>query len=228
MVVQPRTDRPVAIIGAGPEGRRIGCVFVAAGYDVHLQDRQPEVLQEAMTYIDDHKEEHALMPRISKEREPVRGAHGFVDVAGHISKIDLESDTRAPFGRYKTFTELGPTVANAWLSVEAVAEKLDLKVAMFAELDRLCPGDCILGSNSGSFKAGLLVERVSRERRKRVCNMHFSMPPTIGMVELMTCGETEKEVLTYMEDVLGECGMLPITARQESTGYVRWMLVSTA
>lgn len=59
-----------------------------------------------------------------------------------------------------------------------------------------------------------------------MCNMHFSMPPAIRMAELMTCGETEKEVLTYMEDVLGECGMLPVTARRESTGLVQ--LVRTA
>lgn len=84
-----------------------------------------------MTYIDDHKEEYTLMPRISKEREPVRGAHGFVDIVGHISKIGLESDTHAPIGRHKTFTELVPAVGNVWLAIEAVGEKLDLKVAVF-------------------------------------------------------------------------------------------------
>lgn len=220
MVVEPRTDRPVALIGAGVLGRRIACVFVAAGYNVHLCDITPETLQEAVTYIDDHKEEFTLMPRISKEREPVSGKAGFSEVAGHISKIDLESDTHAVFGRYKSFMEMGPTVANAWLVVEAVPEKIDLKVRIFGELDGLCPSDCIFGSNSGSYKSSLLVERVSAQRRKRMCNMHFTMPPAIRMVELMTSGETEKDVLTYMEDVLGECGMLPVTARRESTGYI--------
>lgn len=220
MVLEPRTDRPVAIVGSGNQGRRIACVFVAAGYNVHMYDKSIEPLQESATYINDHKEEYTLMPRISKEREPVRGENGFTEVAGHISKIDLESDTHAPFGRYKTFTDLGPAVSGAWLAVESVSENLELKVDVFAKLDGLCPQDCILASNSGCFKSSLLVEKVGAERRKRALNMHFSMPPAIRTVELMTCGETERNVLTYMEDVMGECGMLPVTARRESTGYV--------
>lgn len=79
MVVEPRADRPITIIGAG--------VFVAAGYNVHLCDIAPDTIQEAVTYIDDHKEEFKLMPRISKVREPVRGAHGFTEVAGTYPRL---------------------------------------------------------------------------------------------------------------------------------------------
>lgn len=220
MVVEPRTDRPVAIIGAGIQGRRIGCVFVAAGYNVHMWDISPEALQDAVKYIDAHKEQFTLMPRISKEREPVGGTHGFTETRGSISKIDLEVETRAEFGKYKAFLEMGPVVANAWLVVESLPERLELKVGVFEELDRACPEDCILASNSSSYKSRMVVRDVSAERRKRTLNMHFSMPPAIRMVELMTCGETEPETMTYLEDVLGECGMLPVSARRESTGYV--------
>lgn len=223
MVVQPRTDRPVAIIGAGSSGRRVGCVFVAAGYNVHIIDTSSDALQDAVAYIDAHKEQFTLMPRISKEHEPVGGPHGFTETQKSISKIDLESDTHAPFGHYKTFSDMGPGLSNAWIIIDCVTEKLDLKIRVFTEADGLCTADCIFASTSSSFKSGMLVAGVSEERKKRALNMHFTLPPDIRTVELMTCGETQREVLTYLEDVLGECGMLPVTARRESTGYVNYL-----
>jgi hypothetical protein len=57
MVFKPRTKRPVAILGGGVLGRRIGCVFVAAGYNVHVQDPSREALQDVTDYIDTHKQE---------------------------------------------------------------------------------------------------------------------------------------------------------------------------
>lgn len=218
MVVEPRTDRPIVVVGAGASGRRVGCVFVAAGYNVHIVDTSSQALQDTVSYIDTHKEQFTLMPRISKEREPLGGPQGFTETQKSVSKIDLESDTLAPFGRYKTFTDMASGLSNAWLVIEAVPEKIDLKIEVLAEVDGLCQADCILASNSSSFKTSLLVARVSDERKKRALNMHFTLPPDIRTVELMTCGETERQVLTYLEDILGECGMLPVTARRESTG----------
>ncbi|KAJ5674210.1 Dehydrogenase multihelical [Penicillium macrosclerotiorum] len=219
MSVKPRTDRPVTIIGGGVLGRRIACVFVAAGYNVHIRDPSPEALQSSLDYIDAHKEEFSLMPRISKEKQSIDGAKG-TETETSIRKVDLEAYTQAPFGNYKTFTEIEPAVSNSWLVVEAVPEILDLKTETFAELDAHAPTDCIFGSNSSSFKSSLIVSKVSSERKKRILNTHFTMPPTIRTVELMTCGETDPGVINYLEDVLGECGLLPVAARRESTGFI--------
>lgn len=220
MAVKPRTDRPVAVISGGVLGRRIACVFVAAGYHVHIRDTSPEALKTAVQYIDAHKEEYSMMPRICKEKEKAPEPDNVDEKRSEssTSKVDLESYTHAPFGNYKTFTDLEPTVSNAWLAIEAVPEKLDLKIDTFAELDAAAPSDCILGSNSSSFKSSLMVSKISPERRKRMLNIHFAMLPAIRTVELMTNGETDSEIFPYLEDVLGECGMLPVTARCESTG----------
>ncbi|KAJ5350903.1 Dehydrogenase multihelical [Penicillium brevicompactum] len=223
MAVKPRTDRPVAVIGGGVLGRRIGCIFIAAGYHVHINDLSEVALRDAAEYIDTHKAEFSLMPRIHKEREDIKNSAGKItgsDVETSITQVDLESSTTAPFGICKTFTELEPAVSNSWLVVEAVPELLDLKIDTFAEMDRLAPADCMLGSNSSSFKSSLLLEKVSEGRKKGVFNIHFAMPPAIRTVEMMTCGETDPGIFEYMEDVLGECGMLPVTARVESTGFI--------
>lgn len=223
MAVKPRTDRPVAVIGGGVLGRRIGCIFIAAGYHVHIIDVSETALRDAAEYVDTHKAEFSLMPRIHKAREDIKNSEGKItgcDVETSITQVDLESSTTAPFGICKTFTELEPAIGNSWLVIEAVPELLDLKIETFGEMDRLAPPDCILGSNSSSFKSSLLLEKVSEERRKSVFNIHFAMPPAIRTVEMMTCGVTDLDILSYMEDVMGECGMLPVTARVESTGFV--------
>lgn len=222
MAVKPRTDRPVAVMGGGVLGRRIGCIFIAAGYHVHIRDPSEVALRDAAEYIDIHKAEFSLMPRIHKAREDVKDSAGKItgsEVETSITQVDLESSTTAPFGICKTFTEMEPAISSAWLIVEAIPELLDLKIDIFGELDELAPADCLLGSNSSSYKSKLLLPKVSAGRRKAVFNIHFAMPPAIRTVELMTCGETDPKILSYMEDVLGECGMLPVTARQESTGY---------
>lgn len=222
MVVKPRTDRPIAIIGAGVMGRRIACVFVAAGYNLHIYDIAAKVLDSAVLFVDAHKEEFSLMPRISKEKEEIGGVENENDTKREtqtaITKIDLESYKQAPFGSCNTFTELEPAVRDIWLVVEVVPEKLELKREILAELDAKTPSDCVFASNSSSFKSSLLSSKVSPERRKKVLNVHFTMPPSIRTVELMTNGETDPKIVTYLEDVLGECGMLPVTARRESTG----------
>ncbi|OQE43421.1 hypothetical protein PENCOP_c003G04467 [Penicillium coprophilum] len=221
MGVKPRTDRPVAIIGAGVLGRRIGCVFIAAGYHVHIRDPSSVALHDAAEFIEHHKAEFSLMPRIHKERE--EGSEGKANgpkAATSISQVDLESSTSAPYGICKTFTELEPAVANAWLIIEAVPEVLQLKIDTLADLDKYAPADCYIGSNSSSFKSSLMLAKVSHKRQKNVFNIHFAMPPAIRMVELMTCGQTNPDIFPYLEAVLGECGLLPVTARRESTGFV--------
>jgi 3-hydroxyacyl-CoA dehydrogenase len=218
MTLTPRTNRPVAIIGGGVLGRRIGTAFVAAGYNVHIRDPSQEALQQCAEYIDSHKEQFRLMPRINKERENPTGATGTSETNNEINQVGQEACANVPFGRYSPFSEIGPAVNNAWLIIEAVPEKLDLKTEVLAELDAKAPDDCIIGSNSSSYKSSLMVGKVSAQRRKRTLSVHFTMPPVIRAVELMTCGETDSEILLYLKDILGECGLIPVIARKESTG----------
>ena len=223
MGVKPRTDRPVAVIGGGVLGRRIGCVFIAAGYHVHIQDPSPEALRDATEYIDHHKAEFSLMPRIHKVCEG--DCEGDSDGnprehKTHVSQVDIEAYTSAPYGNCKTFTELEPAVSNAWLVIEAVPEVLQLKIDILEELDKCAPADCYIGSSSSSIKSNLMLVKVSPEGQRKVFNIHFAMLPAIRIIELMTCGKTDPEIFPYLETVLGECGMLPVTVRRESTGYV--------
>ncbi|PWY67911.1 NAD(P)-binding protein, partial [Aspergillus heteromorphus CBS 117.55] len=191
--------RPIAIIGAGVLGRRIASVFSAAGHTVHLVDPSSRARNDSLTYISTHKPEYERYILIPRKE-----------------------------GACDTFHDLTRAVSNAWLAIETVPEQLPLKVDVMGALDAETPRDCILASNSSSFKTSFMVEKVSRQRRPLVCNMHFTMPPRIRAVELMTNGETYLEVLSFLTWVLDDCGMMPVTARKdEGTGLVRSHCLNT-
>ncbi|KAJ6000985.1 3-hydroxyacyl-CoA dehyrogenase [Penicillium waksmanii] len=184
-------SRPLALLGAGVLGRRIACVFAAAGYNVQLRDPSADARQAALDYV-----------------------------AENIKSYSKYAKGNRVFGQCQAFPDLESTVHNAWLVIEAVPENLQIKIDTMGELDKFTPPDCILASNSSSFKSRFMLEKVSAQRRQLICNMHFFMPPELRCVELMTDGETNPEVFPYLTKILDDAGMVSVTARKESTGFV--------
>ncbi|KAL3264410.1 hypothetical protein ABHI18_000818 [Aspergillus niger] len=186
------SSRPVTVLGAGILGRQIGAVFLSGSYTVHLFDPDRNALSAAESFIKSSEEAFTVLTPLP---HPERG-------------------------RLSLFSDMKSAVENAWLVVEAIPEQLPLKVKTFEEVDRYVPVACILASNSSSFRSRLMVPGLSEERRKRVMNMHFTMPPEIRIVEVMTCGWTGEDLMDGLMEVLEECGMCPIRVRRESTGFV--------
>ncbi|KAL1596389.1 hypothetical protein SLS60_009035 [Paraconiothyrium brasiliense] len=123
-------------------------------------------------------------------------------------------------GTIQTLAELEPAVANAWLVIEAVPEKLDLKISTFAALEASAPPDAILASNSSSYKSSEMLASVSCATKERILNMHYYMPPGNMVVELMTCGVTTTAIFDFLADRLRETGAMPYVAQKESTGFI--------
>jgi 3-hydroxyacyl-CoA dehydrogenase len=123
-------------------------------------------------------------------------------------------------GQVKAFDQLEEAVRGAWLVIEAVPEKIQLKIDTFAELDRLAPTDCILASNSSSYKSSEMLVRVSEPTKARILNMHYYMPPQVMVVELMTSGFTETTIFPFLVDRSKEAETIPYVARKESTGFI--------
>lgn len=116
--------------------------------------------------------------------------------------------------------DMQSAVETAWLVFEVVPEKLDIKIETFAELERLAPSDCILASNSSSYKSSEMIGRVNEETKRRILNTHYFMPPTIMMVELMTDGHTHPEIFPFLAERHKDAGLFPFVARKESTGFI--------
>lgn len=99
-------DRPVAVIGAGTLGRRIAMMFASRGGTVRIYARRPEQLDDATQYVAE------ALPNVVQQR-------GFGDV-----------------GVATGTTSLAEALDGAWLAVESVSEKLDIKIPMWGEIDR--------------------------------------------------------------------------------------------
>ncbi|KAG8166195.1 hypothetical protein KVR01_004747 [Diaporthe batatas] len=185
-------SRPVAILGGGVLGRRIATSWVAAGYDVCVRD--PDASQ-----------------RRACEKYVRENARDFP-----AAKSNLNG-----YGEISTQIELSDAVQGAWLVIEAVPEKLQLKIDTFADLEAHAPKDAILASNSSSYKSSEMLGKIKYEATKaRILNTHYYMPPTNNIVELMTCGFTDPDVIEFLRERQMEAGTTPYVARKESTGFI--------
>ncbi|GKZ36953.1 hypothetical protein AbraIFM66950_008219 [Aspergillus brasiliensis] len=128
--------------------------------------------------------------------------------------------TGAEPGPITAFEYLAQAIENAWLVIECVPEVLHIKIDTFAELEKLSPTDCILATNSSSYRSSEMLEKVSEGTKTRILNMHYYMPPQVMVVELMTDGYTEPSILQFMAERSKEVATKPYIARKESTGFI--------
>ncbi|MCX9004395.1 3-hydroxyacyl-CoA dehydrogenase NAD-binding domain-containing protein [Citrobacter portucalensis] len=184
--------RPVAIIGAGTLGRRIALMMTAHGAHVRLYDRKNEACHSASCFI----QENLL---------PLTALTGGTD--HEITKVEF-CDT------------LEEAIKDSWLIIEAIPEILDLKISLFAQLDKLAPADAILASNSSSYPSSKLIGEVSVERLSHVVNTHFYMPPVQNAVEIGSCGYTIQAVIDELILNLKKYGFSPFVVGKESIGFI--------
>lgn len=128
--------------------------------------------------------------------------------------------TKKTPGAAHAFENVRDAVEKAWLVIEAIPERINLKIDTFAELATVAPADSILASNSSSYKSSEMLEKVPAEAKARILNMHYYMPPQCMIVELMTDGHTTQDIFPFMVERSKEAATLPYVARKESTGFI--------
>lgn len=182
------TDRPIAVIGAGTLGRRIALMFATGGGVVRVCDLDAGQRAAAAAYVE--RELPAVLASVP---------------GSSAAELELTDD-------------LAAAVAGAWLVVESLPERLDVKIPVFAQLDQLAPADAILATNSSSYPSSEIIADVTRP--ERVVNLHFFMPPGARACELMSCGRTDPEVLERLRGALPRFGLSPYVAQVESRGFI--------
>ena len=79
--------------------------------------------------------------------------------------------------------------------IEAVPERMEIKQAVFAELDALTPGHAILASNTSALSITEMAEATTRP--DKVCGFHFFYPASMmRLIEVIEGEETSEETLT--------------------------------
>ena len=106
-----------------------------------------------------------MVRRSRSTTSPKRNASAALDfVANNLPVLsDHRPDVLA--GGVSAEADIADAVRDAWLVVEAIPERLELKKQLFGQLDELAPADAILASNSSSYASRLFLEKVHHPER---------------------------------------------------------------
>lgn len=159
----------IAVIGSGTMGNGIAHIFAQYGYAVNLVDISAEALKKALATI-----EKNLDRQLAKQL------------------ITAETKQKTLAG-IKTFTRVEEGVQQADLVVEAASENTELKLRLFADLDRHAPAHAILATNTSSISITKIAS--ATQRPDKVIGMHFMNPvPVMKLVEVINGYNTAREV----------------------------------
>jgi len=175
----------VGVVGLGTMGAGITEVLARAGLSVTAVEVTDEALARGRGHL-----EH------STDRAVSRG------------KLD-PADRDAIFERIRFSTSL-EDLASAELVIEAIPERMELKAEVFTALDKICPPDTILATNTSSLSVTELS--VVTGRPSKVIGMHFFNPaPVMKLVEVVQTVVTEPEVVADVEALADRLGKTDVT-----------------
>jgi 3-hydroxybutyryl-CoA dehydrogenase len=176
----------VGVIGAGTMGSGIAQVFAQSGFTVRLHDAAPAAIERARGGID-------------------KSLAKFVE-KGKLSA----SDRDAALGRLHPASSLD-AFADVDYVVEAVAEQIEIKRAIFKTLDAVTRPEVILTSNTSSISITALG--AATQRPDRVLGMHFMNPvPLMTLVELIRGQATSDASMNTAVELSQALGKTPVEA----------------
>ncbi|HEX5616691.1 MAG TPA: 3-hydroxyacyl-CoA dehydrogenase family protein [Acidimicrobiia bacterium] len=180
----------IGVLGAGVMGSGIAQVTAIAGYDTVCADIDPNVLAQAPELV----------------------AHGRFGLDGAVERGKLtRDDADAALARLSFTSELD-AVAHTDLVIEAVPERLDLKISVFRDLDRAAPPATILASNTSGFPIAALA--AATDRPAQVIGWHWASPaPVMKLAEIVTTAHTSESTTNTVVEVARACGKHPIVVK---------------
>lgn len=182
-----------AIVGAGLIGRSWAMVFARAGWNVALFDPADGVAARAVELI---------APALDEQAE-----YGLV------------KDARAALNRIAAISSLADALDGATLVQECGPEKVEIKQAVFAGLDRLAAPETILASSTSAIVASRFTEALPG--RARCLVGHPVNPPhLVPLVELCPAPWTDPEIVTRAREIYAAVGQVPVLVRREMEGFV--------
>ncbi|MGF6094828.1 3-hydroxyacyl-CoA dehydrogenase PaaH [Pseudomonas sp. 18175] len=154
------TTARIAVIGAGAMGAGIAQVAAQAGHPVLLLDNRPGAAAQAIDGID-----RQLGKRVEN------------------GKLSAEART-ATLARLQAVESID-ALADCALVIEAIVENLEVKRALFRQLEGICSAQCILASNTSSLSITRIAAQL--ERPQRLLGLHFFNPaPVMALVEIVS------------------------------------------
>jgi 3-hydroxybutyryl-CoA dehydrogenase len=161
--------KKLGVLGFGLMGSGIGQVFAQSGYEIIAVDSSKEMLEKGLKGI-----EKRLSGRVEK---------------GKLSPTEKDSI----MGRIKTSMRM-EDLSDCDLIEEAVPEDLELKKKVFAQLDKICKEETILGTNTSGLSVTDMA--IATKRPNKLLGMHFHNPaPVMQLLELVKTIMTSEETI---------------------------------
>ena len=189
----------IGVIGSGVMGSGIAQVMAIAGHPVVAYDIDPDVVAAAPGLV----------------------AEGRFGIQGAVARGMLtEDEAEAALDRID-FTTDRDAAAGTDVIIEAVPERLDLKIELFRDLDQQCPEHTILASNSSGYPVQALA--VATDRADRVIGWHWaSPPPVMRLAEIVRAPQTSDETTDTICRLAAAAGKNPVVIKDSAMhwGYV--------
>ena len=175
----------IAVIGSGTMGNGIAHTFAQHDYKVSLIDINQAALDKAIATITKNLDRMVAKAAISEE----------------VKTSTLKNIT--------TYTQLADGVKGCQLVVEAATENPTIKFKLFSDLDKICPPETILATNTSSISITLIGAQTKRS--DKVIGMHFMNPvPVMKLVEVIRGYNTSDEVTALVMDLSKKLSKSPV------------------
>ncbi|MCC6690163.1 MAG: 3-hydroxybutyryl-CoA dehydrogenase [Bacteroidia bacterium] len=173
------------VIGSGTMGNGIAHTFAQFGCSVSLVDVSQAALNKALETI-----------AKNIDRQIAKGMLTEADKTNTLKNI-------------KTYTTLSDGARTSDLVVEAATENVETKLNIFRELDKICPANTILASNTSSISITQIA--AATKRPDKVIGMHFMNPvPVMKLVEVIRSYSTSDEVCSLIVDFSKKLNKVPV------------------
>jgi len=193
-----RPVHSVGVIGSGTMASGIVEVFAKAGLEVTFVARGEAKVAGVIARVTSSLDKAVARGRLDESaRTAALGRlHGVTSVAG-LSEVDLV--------------------------VEAIVEDLEVKRALFAELDEICKPGAILATTTSSLP--VIECAAATQRAHDVIGMHFFNPaPVMKLVEVVHTVATAPDVVSTVVDLCGRIGKHPVTCGDRAGFIVNALL----
>ncbi len=189
----------VGVLGAGLMGSGIAQVSAQAGFETIVRDVSDPVVAKSRSGI-----EKVLAKGIEK---------------GKVTPAERD----AALSRLRFTTELGE-LGGCDIIIEAVVEDLEMKNAMWKDLNTICPAETIFASNTSSLTIAAMAAACGRP--ERMLGLHFFNPvPLMKLVEVVRTITTSDETAETAFAFAKKLGKEPIRAKDSSGFVVNLLLI---
>jgi 3-hydroxybutyryl-CoA dehydrogenase len=189
----------VGVLGGGLMGSGIAQVSAMAGFETIVREVSDPIIEKSRSGIDKV-------------------------LAKGIEKGKVTADQRDVALKHLHFTTDLAQLASCDIVIEAVVEDLEMKNAMWKDLNEICPADTIFASNTSSLTIAAMAAACGRP--ERMLGLHFFNPvPLMKLVEVVRTITTSDDTVETAFEFATKLGKEPVRAKDNSGFIVNLLLI---